>query len=169
LANQLQRALANQPTLANFAQNIRINVQNGRVTLTGNVPSDQDRRIVDDVVRNIAGVVSVTDQMVVNAVPTGREDQTSRVYPNTTGQEGFSLHVEGLSDADRVLAQRILEDLGTEPALSGNLPPVSITVAGGKVTLQGTVSSLEEKRRVTEAMQRIAGVNNLYDQLQVAQ
>jgi osmotically-inducible protein OsmY len=167
LANQLQQALSSHPTLGGFASNIRITVQNGRVALSGSVPSEQDRQMVDDIVRNTAGVVSVSDQLQIATVPTGRIDQTSRVYPADSGGEGLNLHVQGLTETDRVLAQRILDAVQADPDVTGPLQSVNINVSNGKVSLDGTVPSLQQKRSIIAAIQRAAGVNAVYERLQV--
>src|SRR5882724_471035 len=78
LANQVQQNLYSHPVSSGFAQNIRVILQGGRVTLTGNVSSEQDRHVVDEVVRNTPGVVGVTDQMQVALVPTGRVQEQTR-------------------------------------------------------------------------------------------
>lgn len=42
---------------------IKVRVRDGVVTLTGIVPDDQDKADVDDIVREIAGVVDVTNKL----------------------------------------------------------------------------------------------------------
>jgi len=165
LANQVQQNLYSHPVSSGFAQNIRVIVQGGRVTLTGNVSSEQDRHVVDEVVRNTPGVVGVTDQMQVALVPTGRVQEPTRIYAATG--DNFSLHVQGLNEADRTLAQRILEGMQTGSAVGGAWPGVTINVVDGRVILQGTVHSYEEKRAIFDAVQRAAGSNNVYNELHV--
>ena len=167
LATQLQQALSNHPTLGAIASSIVSTVQNGRVTLTGTVPSEQDRTMVQEVVKNIAGVVSVTDQMQIASVPTGRVSQPARVYPSAAAADMINLHVQGLSEGDRMLAQRILDGLRTETAFAAPQQPIDINVANGQVTLQGAVQTYEQKRDIAAAIQRAAGVNTVYDDLQV--
>jgi len=165
LANQVQQALYSHPTASQLAQNIRVMVQGGRVTLNGNIGSEQDRQVVDEVVRNTPGVVAVTDQMQIATQPTGRVQESSRVYQPSG--ENFTLHVQGLNDADRDLAQRILEGVQTQPPANRTWPGVTINVSGGRVTLQGTVQSYEQKRAIVESVQRAAGANNVVDEIRV--
>jgi hypothetical protein len=146
---------------------VAVYTRNGRVTLTGTVAREQDRIAVVNAVRTTPGVVAVSDQLQVQvAAPTGRyEDQ--RVYaPSPT--DFFSLHVRGLTDTDRVLGQRILEGLRADTVLPTLMPIVNIEVSESRVIIRGTVQSHDQKRTIVSAIQRAAGVNNVYDELQVS-
>src|SRR5258708_28969849 len=46
-------------------------------------------------------------------------------------------------------------------------PGVTINIVDGRVILQGTVNSYEEKRAIFDAVQRAAGSNNLYNEMRV--
>jgi len=172
LAYQVRQALSANPTVATLAQSIYITARNGAVTVTGTAPSEQDRQFIDNVVRNINGVYSVNDQIQVTAQPTGAAD--TRIYstapivadPSSTGNI-CNLHVQGLNDPDRGVAQRILQELRTDTILPSLLPMVNITVSGGRVILEGNVQSEQQRRAIVTAVQRAAGVNNVIDQLQV--
>jgi osmotically-inducible protein OsmY len=147
-------------------------VQGGRVTLTGNLGSEQDRSVVDEVVRNVPGVIGVTDQMQIVTLPTGRVQEPTRVYAPAPSApppsaDNFSLHVQGLNDADRALAQRILDGVQTETSVNRSWPGVTINVADGRVTLQGTVQSYDQKRAIVESVRRAAGASNVYDEIRV--
>jgi osmotically-inducible protein OsmY len=159
--------------LSRLAPNVNISARNGMVTLTGDVPSDQDRRMVVAMVESTPGVVTLNDQLRVTlpgdvirpAVPTGRID-TQRFYPGDAG-EVFNLHVQGLSETDRTLAQRVLDGLRTDSVVASMLPVVNIHVSDGRVVLRGSVLNDEQRRSIVSAVQRAAGVNNVYDELQI--
>jgi osmotically-inducible protein OsmY len=172
IANQVQQALYSHPTASRCAPGVRIMVQGGRVTLTGNLGSEQDRSVVDEVVRNVPGVIGVTDQMQIVTLPTGRVQEPTRVYappPSAPppSADNFSLHVQGLNDADRALAQRILDGVQTETSVNRSWPGVTINVADGRVILQGTVQSYDQKRAIVESVRRAAGASNVYDEIRV--
>ena len=133
LANSVRSAL-NDSTVAGDSRNVYIDSRNGTVTLTGTVPTEQDRQFIDNVVRNTSGVYSVNDQLQVGAQqtvaqPTGAAG--SRVYstqqpqvllnPESAGTI-FNLHVQGLDEPDRTMAQRILQELRTDTILPSLLP-----------------------------------------------
>lgn len=179
LAADVRRSLNSQPTIAAWVPDLRINAERGTVTLTGPVPNDADRLFIANVARNTPGVARIVDQMHVQVQPTGRVEESPRVYapgpapaavtPGTMAVTGeiFSLHVQGLNDTDRQMAQRILEGLREDTVLPTLLPRVEINVANGQATLRGTVQSEQQRQSIISAVQRAAGVNNVQDELQI--
>jgi len=173
LIGTLRNALNENPTVATAARNLYLDSRNGTVTLTGTVPTEQDRQFIDNVVRNTAGVYEVNDQTQVTGLPTGASD--SRVY--TTTPQGFvspasagtifNLHVQGLDEPDRSTAQQILQELRTDTILPSLLPMVNITVSGGRVILEGNVQNDRQRRAIETAVQRAVGGNHVTDRLQV--
>jgi hyperosmotically inducible periplasmic protein len=159
LASRVREALRNQPTLANVTPNVQVTENNGTVTLTGSVPTEEDRNLIESVIKNTVGVTAINDGLTIAPSATGRRA--------TVPGDIFNLHVQGLSAPDRTLAQRILDGLRTDSMLGNLLPSVDIQVAGGKVTLQGTVQTEQQKQAILSAVQRAAGVDNVQDELQV--
>jgi osmotically-inducible protein OsmY len=156
--------------LAKSVGNVHVDARNGMVTLTGTIPSSQDRKMIAAIAENTPGVVTLNDQLQLSAagstvtLPTGRID-TPRVV--TDAGDMFNLHVQGLSDQDRLLAQRVLDGLRTDSVVASTVPVVNIDVANGRVVLRGSVLSDEQRRSIVSAVQRAAGVNNVIDELRV--
>jgi osmotically-inducible protein OsmY len=181
LVPRVRQQIANNARLEERCRNVQVSSRNGVVTLSGNVPSTYDREMLETCVRNTPGVVSVTDELAVLPAPTGSTTYvtpSARVYSqqptpvvadNTSMAAGemFNLHVHGLNDADRTLAQRIIGGLQTDQVLLTVIPKVNITVADGRVSLRGTVQSDEQRRIIESAVARAAGVSVVDDQLQV--
>ncbi|HSU54504.1 MAG TPA: BON domain-containing protein [Candidatus Dormibacteraeota bacterium] len=181
LEGQVREQLGNYGRLGTAAQNVRINCQNGQATLSGSVPTRQERDMIDTVVRNTPGILSVNDQMQITGGgyatgATGSYEPSSRVYSTTepsqaavqaTTGEMFSLHVQGLTPGDRNLAQRIIEGLQTDTTLATVIPRVNINVAQGQVSLRGNVQSEEQRRIIENAVRHAAGVPVVEDQLRV--
>jgi len=71
---------------------------------------------------------------------------TGNASPTLATGDVFNLHVQGLNDTDRNLAQNILQGLRTDSLLHSLLPTVNINVSGGRVILQGTVQSEQQRR-----------------------
>lgn len=188
LEARIQQAFHNN-TLG-FTPNVNVYARNGVVELTGTVPNESGRLAVDNLVRNTTGVASVTDRMQVANPPPG---QTYSEYPPPTYSQGettytpstspgypptgyvttptgdiFSLHVQGLNDTDRTLAQRVLNGLRTDSTLSTLLPSVNITIVNGRVVLQGTVQNDRQRRAIAEAVERAAGVQNVDNELVIS-
>jgi len=179
LVRQIRQQLTGYGRLGTLAQSLQIEAQNGVVTLSGTVPSQQDHELIAAVVRNSPGVVSVTDQLQASNTATG---SNSRVYSGTqpalqtTGNhrigsgaagEIFSLNVQGLTPADRTLAQRIITGLETDSAVPNLLPKVKVNIADGRVMLNGTVQNEQQRRFIEDAVRRVAGVSVVEDQLQI--
>ena len=204
LVDKVQNALRSNTSSSWLAQSVNVSAQNGAVTLTGTIPNDQQRQVVDNVVRNVNGVSSVYDQLQITATPTGRSDQQQNYSYNNTSQQQqqqypaqppqqepqqqqqqqsysgnanasptlatgdiFNLHVQGLNDTDRNLAQNILQGLRTDSLLHALLPTVNINVSGGRVILQGTVQNEQQRQAIATVVQRAAGGSNVDNQLQV--
>jgi osmotically-inducible protein OsmY len=173
LLRQVRQQLNSYGRLGTIAQTVQMDAQNGVVTLSGVVPTQQDRDMINEVVRNTPGVVSVTDQLHVSNWSTGSSDSNSRVYSGSqaVGSEGagqiFSLHVQGLTPADRSLAQRVINGLQTDAVLPNVLPKVNIEVADGRIILRGTVQNEEQRRAIEDAVRRAVGVGAVDDQLQI--
>src|SRR5258706_6769903 len=182
LCYQVRQQFDSNPNFSTFSPNINIVCHNGVATLSGTVPTDEDRMALVADCRRIPGIASVHDELQIGATaangriyvappvvqpqPTSRYEEGSRIYGGNIG-DVFSLHVMGLNDTDRSLAQQILEGLRTDSALPALLPVVNIDVSNGRVILRGTVQSGQQRRATVSAVQRAAGVNNVTDQLQV--
>jgi osmotically-inducible protein OsmY len=173
LVGTVRTTLNQNPTLGPACRNVYVSSTSGTVTLTGSVPTEQDRQFIENAVRNINGVYQVNDQLQVTGQPTGAAD--SRIYiaqptaaanPMSAGNV-FNLHVQGLDEPDRTVAQRILHELRTDTILPSLLPMVNITVSGGRVTLEGNVQNEQQRRVIDSAIQRAVGGNNVSDMLQV--
>src|ERR1051326_1708714 len=169
LISRIHTELTRHPSVSPFEPNVHVYAQNGAVTLTGAVPNDADRQAVDTFVRRLPGVASVRDEMQIAPgaplMPTGSDQ--ARLYPADTGNF-FNLNVQGLNDTDRAVAQRILTGLRTDSAVAVIFPHVNIEVSDGKVTLRGTVQSIQQRRAIVAAVQQAAGFNNVFDELQVS-
>src|SRR5262249_27995649 len=159
-----------------LAQSLQIEAQNGVVTLSGVVPSPQDRELIGAVIRNTPGVVSVTDQLQTSSTATG---SNSRVYsgaqPGTVSHsigsgaagEIFNLNVQGLTPADRTLAQRLINGLEADTTLPNLLPKVNVNITDGRVILSGTAQNEQQRRFIEDAVRRAAGVSAVENQLQI--
>lgn len=166
LVTSVRQSLREHPSIVPYERSIGVSANNGMVTLTGYVPSEADREFVDSVVKNTPGVTSLVDQMRIAALPTSRYGEPPRVYPGEPGDQ-FNLHVQGLTQRDRDLAEHILRNLRTDSISPNALADVNIDVADGRVTLNGDVQSDYQRRMIVSAVQRAAGAGNVYDNLRI--
>jgi osmotically-inducible protein OsmY len=158
--------------LSGMLPNIDVTANSGTVTLSGSVPGEREKQMIDAMVRNTPGVVSlnnylrIADPRVDSLAPTGRVADSSRLYSSSSG-EVFNLHVQTQSELDRAMAQRILEELRADTVTGSAAPNVNIYVANGQATLRGTVRSERQRQSIATAVQRAIGPANLRNELWV--
>jgi osmotically-inducible protein OsmY len=168
LTDRVQRNIAT--SLPGVAPDVAVSTTHGTVTLTGTVPTPSDRTQVYDVARNTPGVYGVIDQLQVPLTPTG--SAVGLAYPGPFGPvpapgEVFNLNMQGLTGSDRVLAQRILQNLQSSATLPTVLPRVNINVSGGRVILHGRVNTEAQREAITSSVAAVAGANNVVDDIRV--
>jgi osmotically-inducible protein OsmY len=127
----VEHALLDDPATDLF--DVTVNVQNGRVTLTGRVDSWQEEQLCVLVAKSVIGVKAVTSNIEVSQK---------------------SERPDGELKAE--IERRLAYDVWVEDAL------IDIKVLGGKVILSGTVGSLAEKTRAFRSAW-VAGVTSVED------
>jgi osmotically-inducible protein OsmY len=188
-----RRELARYGDLATITPNVQIRARDGVVTLSGNVPGERERQMLDACVKNTAGVVTVDDQLTVGYAPTGTYSQSTTVYepPRTTVYQAPSrpvvpapsssvvvvseptpaydqrVQVITVRDSDRDLAERIAEAIRAEAALPPGDASITLQVTGGRIEVHGTVEHGSEKHRLLEAIKHTAGVVDVKDHVHV--
>jgi osmotically-inducible protein OsmY len=162
--------------LRTAASKVQVLAQNGTVTLAGTVPDDQERQMMEVVARNTAGVVGVNDQLQVAYPPTGTYASPPQVYspppapiitppPVPVYSVGRNISVQATTEADRALAAGISERLRPDATITSLSPGVTVTVAGGRAYVRGTVASEEQRQTIISALRNTPGVVAVYDEL----
>ena len=64
-AAKIRSSIMSDKSLSTYAHNVKIITQNGKVTLRGPVRSDEEKKIIVDKAREIAGADNVTDELQV--------------------------------------------------------------------------------------------------------
>jgi len=72
------------------------------------------------------------------------------------------------NEADVELTRRIREAVVADDSLSTSAHNIKIITINGTVTLRGPVSSTEEKTKIAQTAQKLAGTNKVDNQLEVA-
>jgi hyperosmotically inducible protein len=62
---KIRSSIMSDKSLSTYAHNIKIITQNGKVTLRGPVRSDEEKKVIVDKAREIAGADNVADEMQV--------------------------------------------------------------------------------------------------------
>jgi osmotically-inducible protein OsmY len=165
LATSVRHEFDRYGELSSLLPNIDINSDRGVVTLMGSVSNPQEKEMVDALVRNVPGVVKVNNLLRVTESdgrlePTGRFDTES---PN----DYFNMHVQALTDDDRVLAQRIMSDLRNDAVMASSVPKVNIFIANGEATLKGIVQTEQQRRAIADTVRGVGGIERVRNELKV--
>jgi hyperosmotically inducible periplasmic protein len=65
ITQQIRKAIVKDKALSTYAHNIKIITQNGQVTLSGPVRSEEEKKAIEDVASGVAGVSNVKNQIQV--------------------------------------------------------------------------------------------------------
>jgi osmotically-inducible protein OsmY len=134
------------------AYKIDTNVTQGAVHLTGKVESDIDKDLAAELAKGIDGVVSVDNDLVIEA--------KSRQTASTT-ERPFSVWVD-----DATTTAAVKSKLLANPNTKGL--QVDVDTRGDVVTLSGEVASAEEKQLAEELTRNTGDVKDVKNQLIVA-
>jgi osmotically-inducible protein OsmY len=171
--------------LAAVAPDVQITCRDGTVTLSGSIPNERDKQMMDACVRNTSGVLSVDNQLAVIYPPTSTYNQ-STVYtpappPTTvyaappppvvrTGPieiDTLNVHVQASTEADRDCAQRVIETVRADPAFANQSPTVTVTINGGRAFIYGTADNRPQRRAIVNAVKRVPGVVEVRDDIRL--
>ena len=154
---------------------VRVEVRNGTVMLTGTVENLDDRAKLEDNIRNVKGVKQVNNQV------TTRDKQAS--YGNsasygtsTTRQSGNEGNINETSknysqdtastEADRHLNARIREKI-SDGWFGRSYDVVTLRTNNGMVTLVGVVDSSDDVRKINDKLKEVDGIKSVNNQLSV--
>lgn len=117
---------------------VQVETHEGVVQLSGFVDSDSTQELALKAAKNVEGVASVRNDLVVQpATPTSNE-----------------------SKDDTVIAAKVRKQLQQEPELK-SARNINVDVSGGVVQLSGFVANLDEKNRAADAVATVAGVRDV--------
>ncbi|MDO9384567.1 MAG: BON domain-containing protein [Hyphomicrobiaceae bacterium] len=132
-----ERALKVLSWYARVPEGVKVRVEHGRVQLSGQVDWQYQRTAAERAVRELSGVVSVS-----NLIELHQKVAAPDVQKKIEGalQRHAEIEAEG----------------------------IKVSVAGGKVTLDGRVNTLQERMIVESAAWSAPGVHSVVDHLKVA-
>jgi osmotically-inducible protein OsmY len=91
---------------------------------------------------------------------------TGNMAPGNVG--AIHVAVQGSSEADQTVAQKITQELRATTPLAAALQQVNVVINNGNVTLQGAVKSEQQKRDIESSIRHVIGVTSVDNQLQVS-
>jgi osmotically-inducible protein OsmY len=101
-----------------------------------------------------------------SAAPGGSTMGSSAAPGGTAGMGAATDQAK--SEADRTLNQNIHQTLNTDSSLSASAKNVHFDTDNGKVTLRGTVPTEKDKKDLEAKVEKMSGVKDVDNQLQIA-
>lgn len=132
-------------------EKVKVEVNNGDVTLNGSVNSVSDKEKVQKEVRNIDGVKKLTSNLTV-------EQKDHSKVANKFPQDTFA------TSADEQLNKKIRENV-SEGWVWDSYKGVSLNTNHGVVTLKGTVKNVDDAQKLVKEVQKIDGVKEVKSNL----
>jgi hyperosmotically inducible protein len=131
---------------------ISTEVTEGTVHLTGKVESDIDRDLAGELAKGIEGVVSVDNDLMVDA--------QARIPASASAERPFGVWVDDVTTTAAVKSKLLT---------NGNTDGLQIDVdtRGDTVTLSGEVASAEEKQLAEQLARNTSDVKEVHNQLVV--
>jgi hyperosmotically inducible protein len=132
------------------AFDVKTSTNGGEVTLTGEVPTEETRRLAGAITQDTSGVTAVHNNLTVNPAARGNQE------------------MEQLGDrvADLEIKTLVIDQLGRSPELKDK--QIKVQVSKRIVTLDGAVDTPAQKRAAEQMALQAPGVQGLAGQLAVA-
>ncbi len=129
---------------------VKTSTNRGEVTLTGEVPSEETRRLAAAITQDTSGVTAVHNNLTVNPGARGNQD------------------VAQLGDrvADLEIKTLVIDQLARSPELKDRT--LAVQVSKKVVTLDGAVDTPAQKRAAEQIALQVPGVQGLAGQVTVA-
>lgn len=84
-----------------------------------------------------------------------------------TNQNAVTPFDQSETEADRMVSQRIRQDIVKDDTLSTNAKNVKVVTNNGVVHLRGPVNSPDEKAKIGKIVENVSGVKSVNNQLEV--
>ena len=132
------------------AFDVKARTNRGEVTLTGEVPTEETRRLAGAITQDTSGVTAVHNTLTVNPAARGNQE------------------MEQLGDrvADLEIKTLVIDQLGRTPELKDK--QIKVQVSKRIVTLDGAVDTPAQKRAAEQIALQAPGVQGLAGQLTAA-
>jgi len=147
---------------------VHFSVANGVVTITGQAQSPAAQQQLEALVKSTPGVVAVMNQLNSTSPTAGTVTTSGNSGTTTAPLTSGGLSVAGaMSPADQILLLRVRQSVIPQIQVAGQPVPVNFTVQQGVVTVNGSVTSLAQKRQIAALVQQVPGVSQVSDQIRV--
>jgi osmotically-inducible protein OsmY len=147
---------------SNDFKDVRPNINNGVVTLSGQVNTVEDKRKAEETVRKVEGVRQVNNQIIVSQ-PTAWNDQFADANSEVREAQKKYPNDSATTDADRQLNARIREKLGSG-WFSKGYETLILRTNNGVVTISGTVESYDDIKKINNELKNVEGIRAVNNQ-----
>ncbi len=145
--------ILNSGMLSGDMDTVTFDVSNGMVSIKGTVPTAQDRTLLEDAIKSIAGVKALDSSLQVQD-----NDTASTTFTFAVGQDTAT------SAADKELNAKIRDSAGDSQFWS-RYKNVTFNTSNGIVILEGTVPSEAAQQDLINAISGIDGVTKVVSNL----
>lgn len=139
---------------------VKVDVRNGVVTLSGSVKTEDDKAKVERDVRNISGVTQLQSNIHVEngnqSDMNHKESKEPRKYP----QDTFG------TSADEQLNKKIRDNV-SNGWLWDSYKGVFLNTNNGTVTLEGNVKDERDQQKLMSEIQKVSGVKSVKSNLRI--
>jgi len=158
--NNVKDQLSKDPTVKNL--DISVDTDNGVVTLSGTVNSEQQRMRVVQIARSAQGVTRVDDKLEVNSnSQTGQTPNQSSNPDNSkaNGNDNGSGYGTSQSSSDSTIENAVKDKLMADKNVNGD--EISVDVDNGIVTLSAKNGMHPNMKRAAEIARGTTGVKSV--------
>lgn len=142
-------------------ENVSYDVNNGNVTIRGSVDTIENKNKIEDKIRNIDGVKSVTNDLKIR-----KENSSAYSESQLQSSEKKFPRDSATTIQDRELNARIRDKL-SNGWLWDSYETLVIKTDNGIVILSGMVDKPEDVQKVTDRLKEVEGVKSIKNQLTV--
>lgn len=148
--------------------NVRFEVRNGVINLSGSVYSQDDKKNIEDKVRKITGVKYIDNQITLIDKETGYHDNSYDAEANSKVKESKENYPQdmGYSNADKKLNAKIREKI-SDGWITQSYEEIILKTSNGVVIIQGVVGSKDDIDKINQELKNIDGIKTVNNQLQI--
>lgn len=134
-------------------EGVNVRVNNGKVTLSGTVPTNEDKQKIEKDVRNINGVRQLSSDLKA----TDNKGEKEKEFP----QDAYA------TSADEQLNKKIRDQI-SKGWVWNSYKDISLHTSNGEVTLEGTVESIDDQYKLMEDVGKVEGVKRVKSNLKIS-
>lgn len=148
--------------------NVRFEVRNGAIKLSGSVYSQEDKKNIEDKVRKINGIRNIDNQITLIDKETGYHEDSYDTESNSAIKEAKKNYPQDManSEADKKLNTKIREKI-SDGWITQSYEEIILKTRNGIVVIQGVVDSKDDIDAINKKLKDVEGIKSVNNQLQI--